>query len=113
MCISVHFSSREKQSFRPNSSRRNKGEGSPVDQARVTRRLAVGVLLLLLAPEVQAKGAQTFPVRLPDRIALADVDIAMEVGAGGGCLGRCMQDRVVIRGSGIVEYTDLGGEPRD
>ena len=31
----------------------------------------------------------------------------------GGCVGRCIAYRVVIRGDGVVEYNDLGGEPRD
>ena len=37
----------------------------------------------------------------------------MDVSSGGGCLGRCGQHRGVVRGSGIIDYVDLGGEPRD
>ncbi|MGE0704039.1 MAG: hypothetical protein AB7P22_08910 [Vicinamibacterales bacterium] len=51
---------------------------------------------------------------LPTSAGLSEVEIRLdEIGGGGGCSGRCMKYRVTIRGDGVVDYTDFGGEPRD
>jgi hypothetical protein len=54
----------------------------------------------------------TGPV-LPSSSKLSDIEIRLAYESHGGCFGRCIKYVVVVRGEGIVEYEDLGGEPRD
>ena len=50
---------------------------------------------------------------MPTRAKLTDIEIGLGYeGGGGGCVGRCMKYSILIRGTGLVEYKDLGGEPR-
>lgn len=50
---------------------------------------------------------------LPYSVKLSDLEIGLALlGGGGGCSGRCMKYNVRVRGNGLVEFQDLGGEPR-
>jgi hypothetical protein len=44
---------------------------------------------------------------------LTEVTIELVYGGHGGCYGRCIAYKVLIRGDGVVRYEDIGGEPRD
>jgi hypothetical protein len=50
---------------------------------------------------------------LPPTALPSDIEITLAYAVHGGCVGRCISYRVVVRGTGVVEYKDLGGEPRD
>jgi hypothetical protein len=58
--------------------------------------------------------AQDAPAgRLPGEVALSDVEMGLELQrGGGGCVVRCMSYRILIQGTGRVDFDDLGGEPR-
>jgi hypothetical protein len=71
------------------------------------------VLGVLAGDTFDAIGQTATSVRLPAEVPLADIEMTLELQAGGGgCLGRCMAYRVVIDGTGLVDFDDLGGEPR-
>jgi hypothetical protein len=48
----------------------------------------------------------------PPTALLSDIEMTLTSAGHGGCIGRCISYRVVVRGTGFVEYKDLGGEPR-
>jgi hypothetical protein len=50
---------------------------------------------------------------LPPSSKLSEIEIRLAYESHGGCVGRCIKYRVVVSGNGVVEYEDLGGEPRD
>ena len=51
---------------------------------------------------------------VPDHVPPSEVEIGLDFErGGGGCFGRCLAYSVRLRGPGVVEYTDRGGEPRD
>jgi hypothetical protein len=71
------------------------------------------VLGILAGDALDAVAQRATSVRLPAEVPLSDIEMTLELQAGGGgCLGRCMAYRVVIHGTGLVDFDDLGGEPR-
>lgn len=78
--------------------------------------LFAACLLFSLAVTSDGTSGQTLspvgPV-LPSSSKLSDVEIRLAYKSHGGCFGRCIRYAVVVRGEGIVEYEDLGAEPRD
>jgi hypothetical protein len=81
----------------------------------VAHILAAGLCLADSAPFQAATAQQSAtnaPV-LPASAKLADVEMRLVSGGSGGCLGRCIKYAVLVRGDGVVEYEDIGGEPRD
>ena len=73
------------------------------------------LLLSLVLTSDEASGQPLLPTGpvLPSLAKLSDIEIRLAYESHGGCLGRCIEYAVVIRGEGIVEYEDLGGAPRD
>jgi len=81
----------------------------------IARCLAVG-LLLGCAVSSQAAPRQTpGPSRpfVPADSKLSDIEVQLAFETHGGCYGRCIKYRVAVRGDGVVQYEDLGNEPRD
>lgn len=65
-------------------------------------------------PEAVAGQVPTTPDPfLPAVTNLSDIEVRLAYEGHGGCVGRCIKYRVVIHGDGVVEYEDLGGEPRE
>jgi hypothetical protein len=77
--------------------------------------LAAGLFLCLAVTPDVASGQTISPAApvLPSFSKLSDIEIRLAYETHGGCPGRCIKYVVVVRGEGIVEYEDLGGEPRD
>jgi len=77
--------------------------------------LAAGLLLCEWVPSRAAPGQTSAPSgpALPPSSMLSEVEMRLAYEGHGGCVGRCIKYRVVVRGDGLVDYEDLGGEPRD
>jgi hypothetical protein len=77
--------------------------------------LAAEFLLGMSASAQTPQGQSSVPSgpALPLAVKLSEVEMRLNRFSGGGCLGRCIRYRVVVRGDGVVEYEDFGSEPRD
>lgn len=64
------------------------------------------------SPSTRAAQSATPSLGMPATVPLSEIEMTLEHRVSGGCLGRCVAYRVVVRGPGIVDYRDFGGEPR-
>jgi hypothetical protein len=49
---------------------------------------------------------------MPSTALLSDVEISLVTGGHGGCVGRCVDYHITVRGDGVVELEDVGTPPR-
>jgi len=78
----------------------------------MTFSLFIATYRMAMTP-VPSPVPQNTALRLPASAPLSDVEITLAYETHGGCPGRCIKYRVSIRGDGLVQYEDFGGEPRD
>ena len=79
-----------------------------------SRACALALILSFLGWEAGAGQATVSSgLVLPPTALLSDIELTLAYAVYGGCVGRCISYRVIVRGTGVVEYKDLGGEPRD
>ena len=64
-----------------------------------------------LSGELVSAQASSRSAPLPSSFQLSEVEIGLNRGGGGGCVGRCIRYRVTIRGDGVVEFEDLADPP--
>lgn len=78
---------------------------------RVIRSLFLIGFLASWSAETLAQTSAS--ARLPGEVPLAEIEMGLELlPGGGGCLGRCAAYRIVILGTGRVDFDDLSGAPR-
>lgn len=77
-----------------------------------TPHVALVALLFVTGLAAVVFGQERTSAKLPETVALTDIEMTLQVGGGGGCVGRCSRYRVVVQGSGTIRFQDLGAEPR-
>jgi Domain of unknown function (DUF6438) len=74
---------------------------------------AIAACLLLGAGDLLFATAQnpSGSVALPTLTSLSELEIRVDRGGSGGCIGRCVLYRITVRGDGTVTYEDLADPP--
>jgi hypothetical protein len=93
---------------------RAESRGEMVNLHRVARRIATALLFFSLTSLPQAVCAQVPTLKhaqLPSSVRLTDVEIRLVTGGGDGCVGRCVNYRIIVRGDRTVELEDVGSSP--
>jgi len=70
----------------------------------------IGVASWVLVASAYDASAQSTP--MPSTALLSEVEISLVTGGHGGCVGRCVDYHITVRGDGVVELEDVGTPPR-